>query len=174
MRKGKRDVWLSEEQIGDLVWTQFFDPIFSDQPAKKIFREFPVGYGRVDFAAFHEYSVNLYELKITASLDSVVQLAKYKRDMTEHLRLHYWSGPVAPPMFFKFPEVRVCLIARYFDTKIPELCAEFDIGMIRVNVVDKDTVAFDEEYVPYFPNVPHESRTAQELTNFFGAYDGKN
>ncbi|MEN0058916.1 MAG: hypothetical protein AAGB31_08780 [Bdellovibrio sp.] len=160
-----RAIWLTESQLGDLIWDGLFER-FAGRPDSKAFREFPVGYGRVDFAAFHKKTVNLYELKITASIDSVIQLAKYSRDMSEHLRRHFYSGSIE---FAKeCPEVKTCLIARYFDTKIVELCTEYGIGMLRVNVVSKSDIELEDEIVADFPEVPISGKTQEEIQNFYG------
>lgn len=173
-----KSIWLNEHEIGDLIWRDWENDkvfpeyqIFPDKQ-KQRFREFNIGRGRVDFACFnkldggHTQFIELFELKITASSDSVIQLIKYKRDLKKYLRQVFGEcfdqgQPIMPKLYLN-------LVARYFDSKIIELCTELDINLWRVEVLSKDEINLQIEFDLINDEVPKDDDMGHQLKSFFG------
>lgn len=165
-----KNIWLSEEQIGDLLLEGFFKPLLDEVGTGRLVRECQIGRGRVDFLVLAPKTVSLYELKITACLDSVAQLIRYERDLDEYLRLHFYKGAIENAR--KLPKVRLCLMARYFDTKIVELCAQYGIELHRINLLSKSEFEIEYEEPECFPEVSSASQIKKELELFYEVSNG--
>jgi hypothetical protein len=164
-----KNIWLNEQQIGDLIWKD--DGHFFGEDRDNVFREFNIGNLRVDFAKFNRdgfYGIDLYELKITANVDSLLQILKYKRHLDEYIRCEFFSIESRGESFKRCPRVRMHLIARYFDSQIIEACLEADIALWKVDVISKNEINIEETEFDIFPNVPNSFILSNKLKTFFG------
>jgi len=158
-----KQVWLSEQEICDLLHVQFIEDAKESARNKKVFRECWIGRGRPDFLMLHSGGIEIYEVKITASLESVVQVAKYQRDLNEYLRQLFYRGDVDHA---KCPAVSSNLVARYIDNQIIDLCAEFGIYLWRINVHSKTEISLDIQDIE-FPVVPEYSPILGHLKSYY-------
>lgn len=171
--KYTRPHWLTESQIGDLLWRDW-ESHFEDldfQNAEK-FREYQIGSIRPDFLTFSKSEksaplIGVFELKITADFDSIKQLCRYKRHIDEYIRLSFCKYG-----FASIPDVNLNLIAKSFDAHIVDLAHELKIELWRVELDDNKNICVELEYYDYFPNVPEDDAFLSKVNSFFGVTNG--
>lgn len=151
--------YLTEMQIGDKLWGGYFKEIAEDNPGYTIHREMNVGLGIADFVVIGP-SITTYELKITASIDAIIQLIRYGKAVDEYLRLHFYCSGIGRTKenYHKYcPRTNLSLIARHFDTEVIETCHALDIETLRVKVESDGELSIDQIEIEQFPDVPNES-----------------
>lgn len=142
MSKFRHPAWLSEKEIGDKLWENPEKPLELFLNCEKIYREFWIGKGRVDFATFSKETntITLIELKITADINSVVQLVTYARNLKIQLHKNGLSDV----------KIRLALLARYFDEGVTAFCDYIEILAEKLEVSDSKDVCFSHAYSDRF------------------------
>ncbi|MBA3755923.1 MAG: hypothetical protein H0X02_06720 [Nitrosomonas sp.] len=130
--------WLTEQQLGDTIWDRKTE-FFGHNEKEKWFREMKIGRGYVDFARFTSAAVELFELKITASIHSVYQLSKYKSDLEGLVMKTFWFGP-EKKIIEGDPEIMSHLIARFVDNDIVHFCNHIGICLWKIDVANNGDV----------------------------------
>ncbi len=87
-RMSKRGIWLTEKEIGDLIWAGGSPGVPRDAQDIRHFRERPVGkYLIPDFVSFFTVGgvnhVLITELKITAEVSALQQLAEFREVLAD-------------------------------------------------------------------------------------------
>lgn len=174
MGKTYKDVWLTEQEIGDLIWAnweEFFGGNFSDLTRRV--RELPINGGRVDFATFAKNTnpannfIELFELKITASISSIIQILTYKQDLDEVLRQAFYESEEFKEVHMYSPQINMNLVARYFDAQILQICSEIGIVLWRVNVISKTKISIEPLYEEHSKPVYVHPEQIKNLVTFF-------
>lgn len=164
-----KKLWLNEAQLGDLFWVQYLS---SKAGVQRLFREFQIGRGRVDFATFSQTQIDLFELKITADITSIIQVHQYRCDMLDYSFDHFMRTK-APPMFDdSLPRVNSFLVARHFDTGVQEVCARLGIKALRLKLLSKDEIEIVDESIEMEWKRPEDPGVPTELFKFYGAPNG--
>ena len=170
----KKQIWLTEQEIGDLVAADpnliFFKTDAPETETHRVIREFQIGRGRVDFAQFSKGPgiksvISMFELKITASMFSVHQVVKYKQDLEEYLRQAFYTQGVDHE---KCPKVEVSIGAVHMDREIFQICLELGIWLFQIDVRSKTEIYFDPIFHD-FAEVPDNPGLCSGLVDFYGA-----
>jgi hypothetical protein len=148
----KKPHWLSEKQIGDILWKDPFGHFGTNTFIENhnFFREPNLGKIRPDFMGLGSVDgaliVQLIEIKITADAQSVSQLAKYR---------NFWLDQLDSYRDFVMPkktsaagfEIDMSLYARFFDANAFPLAKALNIELKRIEIrSDSEVELVDEGY----------------------------
>lgn len=168
--KKQSNRWYTEAELGDLFWLHKDDIFFLNFDKSKWFREFKIGRGRVDFAYFvshYEHNlVELFELKITITKESIVQVLRYQEHLEEYLRTTFYQDNINHK---RCPKIKAYLVGRYVDTGLYELCRAADISIYRISLENGFSLDLDLDADPSFPDVPQDHILENTLLDFFEA-----
>jgi hypothetical protein len=163
--KFQHEIYLSEKEIGDLLWRDW-DHHFPLNERRKTYREMKVDSAIPDFLSFRNFHgkehLNIYELKITANIDSVRQLCFYSRVISEQVRIKNVYSPE------KLPLISLHLIAKNFDNNIFDICGALGVMLHRVIVTSKNEIQ-----VEYHPNYDFDASIDRNFQSKLGViYNG--
>lgn len=152
----RHPVYLSEKEICDQIHEKY-DSFFNDLGDSIVYREVEIGACRADFVEFTKNYINVIETKITADLDTVRQVTKYKRIVEEHMRSNFTEHNLNFNMNFCST-----IMARNIDRDIIDLCEEMNISLYRLKF-DKKKQLVDAELInEFFPPI-YQSTSFLEL-----------
>lgn len=122
----KKMKWLTEKEIGDrLIESDFFE-------GSEVHREFKIGKGVADFVSFYPNGIDVYELKITATVHSLFQVSNYVNDLRSQLFNSFRKRDAADN-----PNVGANIIARYIDNDVIDAAKFLNIAIFKISIDDK-------------------------------------
>ncbi len=141
--KFKHPEYLSEQQVCDQLEAIFKEDCFNSE----VKREFLIGSAKPDFAIFHSNFIEIIEVKLAADISAVRQIAFYKRVLETSMLLQAIDTGIVS---VKYPEVRLCIAAKIFDSEILDLMDVFGIVPYQYKITKNKTVEFVIEKFPEF------------------------
>lgn len=161
--KFQHEIYLSEKEIGDILhekWIHLFDD-FPDRV--QVLREYRICGHVPDFIELKSYGnqkiIEIFELKITANMDSVRQICRYRRVIEEHARILFTEkGGI-------IPTISMNLIARNIDAQIIDVCEELGVGLWRLKLKTKKDIDLVLESEPIL-NIPIDQGFIMKLEDF--------
>lgn len=155
--KFKHPIYLSEEQISNLLEI-YLQKVYEEAGLPfKILREYQIHSARPDFIIITKNLIEIIEVKQTANWSALRQVCFYKKIIDQHVLSSCFREGKG------FPKTIASLYAINFDHEIIDVCWSLDVSLTKVFLKNKTTIDIDDVYDYAFEEVSIDQGLCENL-----------